>query len=366
MPHHDEAEKGAKAPSDNDRAGGYEEPMSAKETRELSQQLRRLQPKLDLWLKTNRGSVWDGPVKLMAQFTKLILPITYVLGLLIFAVLVTDPSKLPWMDREETEAHTAYIDLKGAILTGNEADADRLIPAMEKALEAEGAQALVIRINSPGGSPVQSDRIYQAIQQLRDEYGKPIYAVIEDIGASGAYYVAAATDGIYANPSSMIGSIGVISSSFGFTELLNKLGVERRTYTAGENKSMLDPFHEVKPEIRDHWEEILASTHRTFIDRVKEGRGDLLNGDESTLFSGLVWDAQTAMDLGLIDGFGSLRTVANDLVDASELVDYTPPKPFKGLGGGLGVDSSAIEQAAISILHRIQTEMSTPALTATP
>lgn len=364
MPQQDDETQKGHADDVSDSAA--DKPMTAQQSQELSQQLRKLQPKLDLWLKTNRGSIWDGPVKLLSQFSKMVLPITYVLGLLIFAVLVTDPTKLPWMDREETDEHTAYVDLKGAILTGNEADADRLIPAMEKALEAEGSKALVIRINSPGGSPVQSDRMYEAIQQLREEHGKPIYAAIEDIGASGAYYVAAATDGIYANPSSMIGSIGVISSSFGFTDLMDKLGVERRTYTAGDNKSMLDPFHEVKPSIKDHWETILESTHKTFIARVKEGRGDVLSDDEDTLFSGLVWDAQTALDLGLIDGMGSLRTVASDLIGASDTIDYTPPKPFKGFGPGLGVSSDALEQAAVGILQRIQTQMATPSLKATP
>ncbi|WP_304526852.1 S49 family peptidase [Halomonas sp. I5-271120] len=340
--------------------------MSDQQAMELSKQLRKLEPKLDHWLKVNRGSIWDGPAKLLAQFAKLVLPVTYVLGLLLFSVLVTDPTKLPWMDKEETEEHTAYVDLKGAILTGNEADADRLIPAMEKALEAEGSEALVVRINSPGGSPVQSDRMYQAIQEFREEYGKPIYSVIEDIGASGAYYVAAGTDGIYANRSSMIGSIGVISSSFGFTELMDKLGVERRTFTAGDNKDMLDPFHKVSPAIEDHWNNILASTHETFIERVKEGRGDVLAENEPDLFSGLIWDAQSALDLGLIDGMGSLRSIASELVGAEELVDYTPPKPFKGFSGGLGISAEGIEQAMVGSFSRIQESLFTPSLSATP
>lgn len=350
-------------PGDEDVDDGRLDPDQA---RELNKTLRSLQPKLDLWLKANRGSIWDGPAKLIGQFSKLIIPLTYVMGLLIFSVLITDPSKLPWMDSSPSSSHTAYVTIKGTILTGDDADADKIIPAMEKALESKGSEALILRINSPGGSPVQSDRMYEAINALREKHGKPIYTVIEDIGASGAYYIASATDAIYANPSSMIGSIGVISSSFGFTDLMDKLGVQRRVFTAGESKSMMDPFSPIKPGIKEHWEKILASTHDTFIERVKAGRGEALTGPESTLFSGLIWDAQTAKDYGLIDDMGSLRSVAANVVGAPEIVDYSPPKRFQGLGAGMGVDSSDIEDAVIGVLSGVQSKLETPHIKATP
>jgi len=342
---------------------------SHEQTSLTSQEAREVTVTLQQLIKQRKRSIWDGPVELFKQFVKLVVPVTYFLGFLLMTVIVTDPSKLPWMDKSSGDEHTAYVDLNGAILTDGDANVDKIIPAMEKALKNEHSKALIIRINSPGGSPVQSDRMYEAIGYLRGEYEKPIYAVIEDIGASGAYYVASATDRIYANHSSMVGSIGVISSSFGYTELMQKVGVERRTYTAGVNKSMLSPFQPVTPAIEKHWEKILNSTHATFIERVKAGRGDVLKADDPSVFSGLIWDAQGAMDLGLIDEFGTLRSVARDVVEVEKLVDYSPPKSISPLSGALsGLSSEGLADAMTTALKnysRVLSESESPTVSAT-
>lgn len=223
-----------------------------------------------------------------------------------------------------TEAHTALVDLRGVIAADQDASADNLVTALEKGFQAGGSQAVILRINSPGGSPVQSDYLYQAIERLRKEYSdKKLYAVITDIGASGAYYVAAAADKIYANQSSLVGSIGVRGGGFGFTGAMEKLGIERRLYTAGKNKGFLDPFQPENEEQVEFWEGVLEKTHEQFIQRVRDGRGDRLAKDNDRLFSGLVWSGQQAIDLGLVDDFATAGQVARDVVGEENIVDYS-------------------------------------------
>lgn len=231
-----------------------------------------------------------------------------------------------WGGNETQAPHTAYINIRGEIATGSVSDADNLIPAIKSAFESDTSKAVVLRINSPGGSPVQSGRIYEEIQAQKELHpNKKVYAVIGDIGASGGYYIASATDEIYADQASIVGSIGVISSGFGFTGLMDKLGIERRAITAGKNKGLLDPFSPLDESTLKFWEDLMDTIHQQFIQRVKEGRGDRLK-DDPRIFSGLIWNGEQALDIGLIDGLGSMNSLARDVIGETNLVDYTPSR----------------------------------------
>jgi protease-4 len=219
--------------------------------------------------------------------------------------------------------HLGVVEVKGVIDSESPASAERVIEGLNLAWEAEEATTVVLRINSPGGSPVQSQRIFSEVMRLRGEGDKPIIAVIEDIGASGAYYVAAAADEIIASPASLVGSIGVMYAGFGLEEAIARLGVERRIFTAGENKAFLDPFSDIAPDQRDFWQGVLETTHRQFIDDVREGRGERLGNDER-LFSGLLWTGEQSLDLGLIDGIGTLEGLARERLPEPLVRDYTP------------------------------------------
>jgi protease-4 len=219
--------------------------------------------------------------------------------------------------------HTAVIELRGPIADQQEASADNLITSLREAFETESTRAVVLRINSPGGSPVQSGYVYDEIVRLRGLYpDTKLYAVITDLGASGAYYIAAAADEIYADKASLVGSIGVTAASFGFVGTLDKLGVERRVYASGEHKTFLDPFQPEKPEETEFWQGVLGTVHQQFINQVKAGRGERLK-EHPDMFSGLIWSGEQALELGLIDGFASTSEVARDIVGAEELVDFT-------------------------------------------
>jgi protease-4 len=233
--------------------------------------------------------------------------------------------------------HTALIDIIGPIAADAEASADSVVHGLREAFEDENTQGVILRINSPGGSPVQSGYIYDEIKRLRALHPKTkLYTVISDIGASGGYYIAAAGDEIYADKASLVGSIGVTSSSFGFVEVLKKLGIERRVMTAGEHKAFLDPFIPLKESEVDFWKGVLNTTHRQFIDQVKKGRGDRLK-DTEQLFSGLVWTGEQALELGLIDGLGSASYVARELIGEDNIVDFTPSlSPWERLAERIG------------------------------
>lgn len=236
------------------------------------------------------------------------------------------------------EAHTAVIEVKGPISADDEASADAIIWSLREAFDEDNAKAVILRINSPGGSPVQAGYIYDEIKRLRTMHPeKPLYSVIADIGASGAYYIAAASDAIYADKASLVGSIGVVAGGFGFVDLMDKVGVERRLYTAGEHKAFLDPYSPSNEAEKEFWQSVLNTTHKQFIDQVKQGRGDRLK-DDPRLFSGLVWTGEQAVDLGLIDGLGSTSSVAREVVKVEKLVDYTPKRqPWKQIVDELGV-----------------------------
>lgn len=227
-------------------------------------------------------------------------------------------------DEDENKPHVALVDVKGVIDATEEATASRINSGLRNALEADNVAAVILRINSPGGSPVQSQAVYEEIRYLTSEYpDTPILSWVEDVGASGAYYIAAATDRIYAAPASLVGSIGVISSGFGFSEAIQRVGVERRTFTAGENKAFLDPFNEVTSEQRDFWESVLGNTHSQFIQAVRDGRGERLTGSEE-VFSGLIWTGEQALSLGLIDGVMTLEQLSRELIGDVEFRNYTP------------------------------------------
>jgi protease-4 len=223
---------------------------------------------------------------------------------------------------DKTLPHTAVIEIKGEIDSEGDSSAEAVTAAMRSAFEDSGAQAVVLLINSPGGSPVQAGIISDEIKRLRAKHKKPVYAVVEESCASAAYYIAAAADRIFVDKASIVGSIGVLMDGFGFTGLMDKLGVERRLMTAGENKGFLDPFSPQTEKHRVVAQGMLDQVHRQFIDVVKAGRGKRLK-DSPELFSGLFWTGQQAVELGLADQLGNLDFVAREIVKAEDLVDYT-------------------------------------------
>ncbi len=227
---------------------------------------------------------------------------------------------------ELTAKHTALIEIAGVIAADTEASADTIITGLRNAFEDENTAGIILRINSPGGSPVQAGYINDEIIRLRQKYPQiAIYTVITDVCASGGYYIAAATDKIYADKASIVGSIGVLMNGFGFVETLNKLGVERRLLTAGEHKGFLDPFSPTKEADIAHVQTVLGEIHQQFINVVKTGRGERLKDKEHPeLFSGLIWTGEQGIKLGLVDELGSASQVARDVIGAEEIVDFTP------------------------------------------
>ena len=241
-----------------------------------------------------------------------------ILLLLLFAVF-GDQSGLPRQD-----PHTARIDVFGLIVPQAPASAEFVNRSLRAAFEEEQAKGIILRINSPGGSPVQADRINAEIKRLRAEYpDKPVYAVAEDLCASAAYYIAVAADEIYVNGSSLVGSIGVIASGFGMVELIQKWGVERRVTTSGRHKAMLDPFQPLDPEAKAHLQEMINEIHQQFVGVVKESRGDRLVAADEKVFDGRIWTGGQARKMGLVDGFSGVDQVARDLIGAENVVDYT-------------------------------------------
>ncbi|VAX07526.1 Periplasmic serine proteases (ClpP class) [hydrothermal vent metagenome] len=220
--------------------------------------------------------------------------------------------------------HTALIQLNGVISSDSEASADTIITGLRNAFEDEDTVGIILRINSPGGSPVQAGYINDEIYRLREKYPETkLYAVITDMCASGGYYIAAAADAIYADKGSVVGSIGVIMNGFGFVDSMKKLGVERRLYTSGKHKAFLDPFSKENPEEVKHIQTVLKDIHKQFIEIVKKGRGDKLKNDPN-LFSGYVWTGEQSIDMGLVDALGSSSYVAREIIKAEKIVDFTP------------------------------------------
>ncbi len=247
------------------------------------------------------------------------LTLLYVIGLSVFVWR----QSLTAGDALVMGPHTAVVSIDGVIAAGEPANAHDIELNLKAAFESPGARGVLLEINSPGGSPVQSEYVYQTILDLKSQYpGMPVHAVIGDIGASGAYYIAAAADSIHASPASIVGSIGVVAGGFGFTGLMEKLGVERRVITAGENKAMLDPFQPESEADRAHLQSLLDETHALFIARVKAGRGDRLASDDASIFDGRVFSGERAVTLGLVDTLASPTEVAREWIGAEDRVYY--------------------------------------------
>ena len=258
-----------------------------------------------------------------ARRWKIFFRFTYLMvAAVIFFTLTADDNA------QNAGPHTAVVDIEGVIASGAPANAYDVIAGLERAFNSEDAKGIIIRINSPGGSPVQSELINQEIKRLRSlNPDTPVYAVVEDLCASGGYYVAVAADQIYVAPSSIVGSIGVRMDGFEFTEALDSLGIKRRLLTAGENKAFLDPFSPMKPSQEKHVKSILDNIHEQFIKAVTTGRGERLQKNPE-IFSGLVWTGEQGIELGLVDGYGSVLSVSRDIIGAQDLVNYSVQEGF--------------------------------------
>ncbi|MDO9049009.1 MAG: signal peptide peptidase SppA [Methylobacter sp.] len=223
----------------------------------------------------------------------------------------------------ESKDHTAVIDVVGMIAEGKDANADSIIESLRNAVKDKHTKGIILHANSPGGSPVQSSYVYEEIRKIKKEHpGLPIYAVVSDICASGCYFIVSASDKIFVNPSSLVGSIGVLMDGFGFVDVMQKLGVERRLFTAGAHKAMLDPFSPSKEDETHYVQNLLNQVHQQFIGAVKAGRGDRLK-ETPELFSGLVWTGEEGVKLGIVDGVGNQDYVSKELIGAETLVDFS-------------------------------------------
>jgi protease IV len=244
-------------------------------------------------------------------------------------------------DLESPGTHTALVEIDGTIESGGSGAADTVIPALNRAYEDAGSVGVILRINSPGGSPVQAGMINDEITRLRKAYPKkPLHVVVDEMCASGGYYIAAAADKIYVNKASIVGSIGVLMGGFGFTELMDKIGVERRVMTAGENKAFMDPFSPQTEQQKSHAQSLLNEIHQQFITVVRNGRGKRLK-ETPDMFSGLFWSGSKAVELGLADGFGTVDSVARNELKAADIIDYTqheglPERVLKKFGAAAG------------------------------
>jgi protease-4 len=243
--------------------------------------------------------------------------------LYLFLLLFIGMGWIKRSDYKDIGKHTALVELSGVIAADSDASADNITSGLQAAFKDRDTQGVILRINSPGGSPVEAGRINDEIKRLRALHPDiPLYVVVDDICASGGYYVAVAADKIFVDKASLVGSIGVIMDGFGFTGTMEKLGVERRALTAGENKAFLDPFSPLVPAQKEYAEKMLAEIHQQFIQVVRDGRGKRLK-ETPDIFSGLVWTGQQSIDLGLTDGLGSVDSVARDVIKAEDVVDFT-------------------------------------------
>ena len=228
----------------------------------------------------------------------------------------------------KTGKHTALIDVQGIIAPGEQAGADYVTASLRAAYEDGNTAGIIIRINSPGGSPVQAGQVNDEINRLKTEHPDiPVFAVIGDLCASGGYYIAVAADKIYADKASLVGSIGVVMASFGFVDALNKLGIERRVYHAGEHKAFMDPFSPQRDEELEHLDQLLNDIYQQFVETVRKGRGDRLT-DDDRIFSGLIWTGEQSIELGLVDELGNAEYVAREVIGAEDIVDFTYQDTF--------------------------------------
>ena len=243
--------------------------------------------------------------------------LAYLVAILVFAVEWGGGEKLV-----ETK-HTALINVEGTIVAKGDTSADKITGALQAAFESKGVAGIIMRINSPGGSPVQAGIVYDEIRRLRAKFPDiPLYAVVEDMCASGGYYIASAADSIYVDKASVVGSIGVLMDGFGFTEVMDKIGIERRLLTAGNNKGFLDPFSPQDQTQKQHAQILLEEIHQQFIDVVRKGRGGRLK-ETPEMFSGLMWTGAQSVRMGLVDDFGTVDSVARDVIKEENILDYS-------------------------------------------
>lgn len=256
------------------------------------------------------------------------------------------------------KSHIALIDIKGVIADGGKVNADDVETSLDNAFKDKKTQAVILNIDSPGGSPVQSDDIYNDIVRLQKKHTNiPVYAVCSDICASGGYFIASAANKIYANPASLVGSIGVIMDGFGFDGALKKLYITRRLYTAGSEKGFLDPFSPVKPNEVEQLQTMLDETHQLFIKAVEKGRGDRLKTSDPELFTGRIWTGTQAKDLGLIDDFGSVNSVARDVIKNDNIIDYTiKPSYFEELANNIGASAGEHLMKSLGVEQNLKME----------
>jgi protease-4 len=275
-------------------------------------------------------------------------------------ILLIVAASLGWLGRPDKDTmgtvgrHTALIELSGVIAPETRASAEKVIRALNRAFKDANTQGVVIRINSPGGSPVQAGYINDEVRRLRAKHPTiPVYAVVQDLCASGGYYVAVAADKIFVDKASLVGSIGVIIGGFGFVGTMDKLGVERRVYASGENKDFLDPFVPENPAHREHAKQMIGEIHQQFVNVVRQGRGNRLK-ESPDLYTGLVWTGERSIELGLADGLGSLEFVAREVVKAEKVVDYTPEENvFETLSKRLGTNfGETLGRAAVDSARR--------------
>jgi protease-4 len=285
---------------------------------------------------------------------------------LTFAFLVL-ASALGWIGRGDKEnatsistgKHTAVVDVEGVIGVESKASAEKLIKGLNRAFKDSNTQGVVLRINSPGGSPVQAGHVNDEIKRLRAKYPNiPLHAVVEDLCASGGYYIAVAADRIYVDKASLVGSIGVIINGFGFTGTMDKLGIERRAYTSGENKDFLDPFAPENPAHREYAKQMIGEIHQQFIKVVREGRGARLK-ETPEMFTGLVWTGAKSVELGLADALGSTEYVAREVIKAEKLVNFTPEENvFEKFSKSLGANAGeTLGRAAAAAAARSAAQM---------
>ena len=322
---HDRWTQGPEVPAQQKRAAQTDHQEDDAETLRERQRLAQLEM-MDRWIggvltEQRRSRRWKLFFRLMLLAVVLI-----SLTTTLYRVFLAEPTAAV-----PAQQHLALVEVHGVIASDAPANAERIIQGLNRAWDNASVVAVVLHIDSPGGSPVQSQRIYTEIMRLREQGDKPIIAVIEDMGASGAYYVASAADEIVASPASLVGSIGVIYAGFGFQEAIAELGVERRVMTAGENKAFLDPFQPLDEDVARFWQSVLTQTHEQFIGDVRAGRGERLS-DNPDIFSGLVWSGEQALGLGLVDELASLEQVARAQVGEASWENYTPRlDPFERL-----------------------------------
>ncbi len=275
-----------------------------------------------------------------------------LLGFAYVGILIWGVFGLGGGDAMDTERHTALVQMNGVIQAKGEADADGVVGALQAAFDDKNTAGIILRINSPGGSPVQAGIIYDEIRRLRGKHPEvPLYVVVDDVCASGGYYVAAAADSIYVDKASIVGSIGVLMDGFGFTGIMDKVGVERRLLTAGENKGFLDPFSPMEGRQKAYAQEMLSEIHAQFIDAVRKGRGKRLK-ETPEMFSGLMWTGAKSVQLGLADGFGTVESVARDVIKVENVRDYTVKQNFaERIAKRFGADMA---QSAMHMLGRVE------------